>query len=355
MGELDNRIWPSFTAPGEAATLTFELTVTDNSGGKDTDTVNIIVPTDVNFSVTVPPPGTSQQDNIKTLRFIWDDAPDETHYQLMHNPDSISGYTQIGEDIPADSASHDINIAAHLLGWANARYAINICVDTDCIMSKDIGVDALENHEVVGYFKTLDTLPDNEFGSVLAFSEDGTTLAVGAPGPLQGGATAGSVYVFVRDPASGLWAQQGEPIKAPNGDEDDKFGQSVSLSEDGNTLAVGAYAEDSSATGVNQPGGANSNDSFSAGAAYVFTRTGDEWSFHSYIKASNTGSQDVFGTSVALSGDGETLAVGADGESSSARGVNKNDQQNDDDASLAGAVYVFTLVADKWEQQAYIK
>ena len=56
-----------------------------------------------------------------------------------------------------------------------------------------------------------------------------------------------------------------------------------------------------------------------------------------YGKASNTGMGDGFGASVSLSGD--TLAVGAPGESSAATGVNGN--QADNTASSAGAVYMF--------------
>lgn len=58
-----------------------------------------------------------------------------------------------------------------------------------------------------------------------------------------------------------------------------------------------------------------------------------------YIKASNTGEQDLFGSRVALSGDGKMLAVGAYKESSNAMGINGN--QADNSAPGAGAVYVY--------------
>jgi hypothetical protein len=56
------------------------------------------------------------------------------------------------------------------------------------------------------------------------------------------------------------------------------------------------------------------------------------------LKASNTGAGDYFGVSVALSGD--TLAVGAAGEASTAQGVNGGNQ-DDDSAPGSGAVYIF--------------
>jgi hypothetical protein len=71
-----------------------------------------------------------------------------------------------------------------------------------------------------------------------------------------------------------------------------------------------------------------------------------------YVKASNTGSSDVFGYSVALSADGNTLAVGAYGEASNATGVNGDDTDNS--ASASGAVYVFARTGSTWAQQAYV-
>ena len=103
----------------------------------------------------------------------------------------------------------------------------------------------------------------------------------------------------------------------------------------GDTVVVGALYEDSSATGVNGNGGDNS--AASAGAAYVFGRSGGVWSQQAYLKASNTAAGDLFGVSVAISGD--TVVVGASGEDSSATGVNGDGSDNS--ASYAGAAYVF--------------
>jgi hypothetical protein len=71
----------------------------------------------------------------------------------------------------------------------------------------------------------------------------------------------------------------------------------------------------------------------------VFVRQGSSWTQQAYIKASNTGQSDHFGASVALSRDGNTLAVAAPWESSAATGVNGN--QADNSLPQAGAVYVF--------------
>ena len=86
---------------------------------------------------------------------------------------------------------------------------------------------------------------------------------------------------------------------------------------------------------------------------YVFVRQGNAWTQQAYVKASNPGQSDHFGSSVALSRDGNTMAVSAHWESSAATGINGN--QNDNSIPQAGAVYVFTRTGTTWTQQAYIK
>lgn len=164
----------------------------------------------------------------------------------------------------------------------------------------------------------------------------------------------GAVYVFVRQ--GGGWVQQAY-IKASNPGQSDHFGSSVALSRDGRTLAVSAHWESSAATGID--GNQRDNSIPQAGAVYVFTRTGAAWTQQAYIKASNTGRApqgdqpgdgDQFGYSLALSGDGGTLAVGAiteDGATSQA--------QQDDSQQSAGAVYVFARTGSTWTQQALLK
>jgi len=98
--------------------------------------------------------------------------------------------------------------------------------------------------------------------------------------------------------------------------------------------------------------GDGSNDSAGgSGAAYVFTRTGTNWTQEAYLKASNTEAGDSFGWSVGLSGD--TAVVGAWIESSEATGVNGH--QSDNSAALAGAAYTFTRSGTNWSQRAYLK
>jgi len=210
------------------------------------------------------------------------------------------------------------------------------------------------------YIKASNTRAGDEFGMSVALSTDGSTLAVGAPFEASGAAgiggnqadssapSAGAVYLFTRRGTT--WAQEAY-IKASNPDTEDLFGISVALSANGSTLAVGAFFEASAATGIG--GDQADNAAAFAGAAYVFTRGGTTWRQEAYIKASNTGAGDEFGASVALSGDGSSLAVGAPLEASAATGIDGN--QADDSALNAGAVYVFSRSDTTWRQEAYVK
>jgi trimeric autotransporter adhesin len=202
-------------------------------------------------------------------------------------------------------------------------------------------------------------------GTSIALSGDANTMAVGAPFESGGSRgvngnqndnsmyAAGAVYVYIRQGQS--WTPQAY-VKASNPGINDHFGSSVVLSRDGNTMAVAAHWEASGATGIN--GNQNDDSIPQAGAVYIFTRTGTNWTQQAYIKASNTGNAaqgdgDQFGFSLALSGDGNTVAVGAITEDSGARQINGN--QNDDSAASAGAVYVFSRTGTTWTQQAYVK
>lgn len=177
------------------------------------------------------------------------------------------------------------------------------------------------------------------FGESVALFGD--TLAVGAGGKDR---SRGAVYVFRRTGSS--WTQEAYLV-ASHRDPGDHFGVKVALA--GNLLAVSAPGEASTATGID--GDQAKNGARLSGAVYIFRRTGSSWVPEAYLKASNAGERDGFGLDLALSGD--TLAVGACRESSAARGINGD--QNNDDAPHSGAVYVFRRTNSSWVQEAYIK
>src|SRR5690606_32453652 len=126
-------------------------------------------------------------------------------------------------------------------------------------------------------------------------------------------------------------------VKASNTEGSDMFGSSVSLSGDGNSLAVGAFGDDSNATGID--GDQNNSDATNSGAVYLYTRSDGNWSQRAYVKASNTGINEELGRSVALSNDGNSLAAGAYHESGDATGV--GGEQDNKTVYQSGAAYLY--------------
>lgn len=207
------------------------------------------------------------------------------------------------------------------------------------------------------FVKASNTTLQAAFGSAIALSGDGQTLVVCAsdedglsPGvdatPWQADRaprdrtrvaeeSAGAVYAYTR--AGSRWSFQSY-IKSSNIRANDIFGMRLALSHDGSVLATGAPQQPGGGTGIN-PGQSDASAPES-GAVYLFMRTGSRWAQTAYIKAPNAQEYDLFGSGVALSGDGRTLAVGAMGEDSAAAGLNGN--QADNSMRDSGAVYLFT-------------
>ena len=296
--------------------------------------------TNVTVTCISPPaaPALSLGFGVKELRFTWPAVSGADHYRLLENPDGVSGYTQVGADLTTLSYNHTIPVHRRL----NASYIVEACNSAGCTASAPqiLGTNLTQ---AIGYVKASNTGANDVFGTSVVLSSDGNTLAVGALGedssttgigstPNELASRAGAVYVFTR--SGGTWSQQAY-VKASNTGADDAFGFSVALSGDGNTLAVGAFGEDSSTTGI---GGTPNELASQAGAVYVFTRSAGAWSQQAYVKASNSGASDEFGFSVALSGDGNTLAVGAIDEDSSTTGIGSTP---DELAGGAGAVYLY--------------
>ncbi len=131
------------------------------------------------------------------------------------------------------------------------------------------------------------------------------------------------------------WTQQAY-LKASNSDGGDSFGQSVAIS--GDTIVIGEDGEDSDSDIVNGDQG-DVFSFFDAGAAYVFTRNGSNWSLEAYLKASSSDGGDNFGWSVDVSDD--QVVVGAMYGSSDSDVVDGGKDNND--AERSGATYLFSL------------
>jgi hypothetical protein len=172
------------------------------------------------------------------------------------------------------------------------------------------------------------------FASRVEISDKGQTVIVSAPGDTNSnGEDAGSVYVFVSD--GGSWREQAKII--PNsGDAGDRFGASVDTVSNGDMITIGAVDD------APTDGGSGSVDR--TGSVYVFQRTDGNWGKQAKITANDSASGDQFGGSVAVTGNGDTVIVGA----------SNNDNPGDSSGSQldnSGAAYVFSRVDGDWTQQ----
>jgi len=157
------------------------------------------------------------------------------------------------------------------------------------------------------------------------------------------------VYVFTY--GDGVWKQEAY-VKGSTYREDYNFGRfSIDLNDDGNTLAVGVWTDSNLTLGLDNVQSSGTIEY--SGSVYVFTRTNNQWQHQAFLKASNVRYNGLFGSSVSLSGDGNTLAVGSIGESSASIGLNGD--QNNPLAFYIGAAYVFERSGESWQQKAYVK
>jgi trimeric autotransporter adhesin len=212
----------------------------------------------------------------------------------------------------------------------------------------------------------------DRFGEQVELDGSGNLLAVSAPREASNatgvdgnaeenlGIAAGAAYVFKFEPTQDgsdfVWKQQSYIKRSyPDGSDfgGERFSESLALSSDGSTLAVGTSWESSAAQGIN--GDQSSTAAQGSGAVWVFRATANgSWAQEAYVKSNNSEEADSFGESIALSNSGDHLVVGAPYEDSNATKPVNGDPFNDKTLS-AGAAYVFERSGTEWAQQAYLK
>jgi LPXTG-motif cell wall-anchored protein len=158
---------------------------------------------------------------------------------------------------------------------------------------------------------------DDHSGYSVAMSGDGSRIAIGAYGNDGTGSSAGHVRVYTL--INGTWTQTGLDIDGEAAG--DQSGISVALSGDGSRIAIGANSNDG--TGNN------------AGHVRVYTLISGTWT-QTGVDIDGEAANDRSGVSVAMSGDGSRIAIGAN--------------TNDGTGSNAGHVRVYTLISGMWTQ-----
>ena len=151
---------------------------------------------------------------------------------------------------------------------------------------------------------------DDHLGKSVSLSADGQTLAVGATVAHGSSGFAGHVRIYSYD--GNNWIQVGTDIEGKENLE--LSGTSVSLSSDGSIVAIGATE--------------NRNNGINSGTVRAYTYNGTDW-FQLGTDIDGEGANDYSGSSVSLSADGRTVAIGA--------------SLNDGNGSNSGHVRIYTL------------
>ena len=344
---------------------------------------------------------------IKSLAFGLGYQGESPHsFQVSLRRRSGAGYElpPVLEGLPGSGqASASLTVPVHLLPWGRGGYLTEACDESGSNCGAALGGERLlaqaVSRAVTGYFKAPNAGVAG-YGSSLALSRDGTTLAVGAPdndssyagvfaledpdyqAALASGGenNSGATYVY-RLLSTGRWAIEAF-VKAPVADGADHFGWALALSADGATLAVGSL-DGSSHTGAFAPGdpgyqaalASNSESGKESGAVTVYRRSdAGRWTIEAFVKAPRPVDDSYFGVNrsggaqgatVALSADGATLAVGAPGNESGSTGTFVPSDEpgsdyrhalNNNDAPGSGAAYVYRRSdGDRWTIEAFIK
>lgn len=211
-------------------------------------------------------------------------------------------------------------------GAANDYFGFAVALSGDTALVSAIADDASRGSAYV-YTRTgtawslqaklaaADGEAGDAFGTAVALHQD--TALIGAWRDDVGVVDQGSAYVFTRNGTS--WGQHAR-LAASDGATEDAFGYSVALF--GGTALVGAWGDD--------------GDFTDQGSAYVYIRSGSNWTQQARLTASQASAADRFGTAVALSGD--TALVGA--------------LNDDKDFPFQGTAYVYTRNGTNWSQHA---
>lgn len=156
------------------------------------------------------------------------------------------------------------------------------------------------------------------FGNSISVSGDGNTAVIGAH--MEGvdrWTRYGGCYIFIR--ADNVWTES-VYLQSPTPKHEDYYGCSVTISDDGQTMIVGAMGDDSPI--------------LDQGAAYCYQRTGNTWALTDTFTTNDPNVYDSFGSTVLLSGDGLTAFITAVGKT-----TNINQE---------GAVYVYKRLSGVW-------
>ncbi|WP_041522758.1 FG-GAP repeat protein [Gilvimarinus agarilyticus] len=235
----------------------------------------------------------------RSIGLKWNQVPYALRYTLFKNIDGTSGFTQLGPELAGDELSYQSTET--LYDNLDAQYMLEACNDESCLESDLLITDSGIN-QAIGYFKRSVDDSSLRLGTALAFSGDGETLAASAPENCSAdndGLCSGVVYIYRLGETR--WELEAS-IELDDIRNDSRFGERISLSRDGNTIAISA------------PGANSSNNSDSQeGAVYIYRFESSAWGETHEISGADQGENATrifgLGADLALNASGDTLAI----------------------------------------------
>lgn len=234
--------------------------------------------------------------------------------------ENVSGiWTQVGQDIPGTTTGD----------YSGFRVALSANGNTVAIGSPYSSINGTYSghvrvfENISGVWTQIGQIIQGEAandrsGSSVSLSANGNVVAIGSTGNVANGKDSGRVRVF--ENVAGNWVQLGQNMDGEA--KDDRSGLSTSLSSDGSVVAIGATGNDGNGT--------------YSGHVRVYKNISGTWTqLGADIDGENAG--DYSGVSVSLSSDGSVLAIGA--------------LQNSTNGAQSGHVRVFKNISGTWTQQ----
>jgi len=233
-----------------------------------------------------------------------------------------SSWVQLGQDIDGEASDDESGYSVSLSADGNT-VAIGARVNDG--NGSQSGHVRIYNYNGSSWNQLGDDIDGesahNQSGFSVSLSSDGNIVAIGATGADGiNGSNSGHVRVF--ENMNGVWVQIGQDIDGEVAG--DQSGHSVSLSSDGNIVAIGARYNDGN--GIN------------TGHVRIYEWNGSSWT---QVGADIDGEavSDDSGWSVSLSSDGNTVAIGA--------------RDNDGNGTYSGHVRIYNYNGTSWNQLGY--
>ncbi|WP_274474458.1 WD40 repeat domain-containing protein [Mangrovimonas aestuarii] len=240
------------------------------------------------------------------------------HVRVYEN--QLGNWVQIGQDIDGDTGFNYSGVSVSLSAdgdiVAIGSYWYSISINNSNLGKVKVFKNQSGNWVQIGQ-DIIGENSDDHSGYSVSLSDDGDIVAIGAPFNNGNGVDSGQVRVYENQ--AGTWVQIGQDIDGEA--SDDYFGSTVSLSASGNIVAIGADSND--------------GNGFDSGHVRVFENQLGTW-VQIGQDIDGEASEDYFGFSVSLSDDGSIVAVGA--------------IENDDNGTNSGHVRVFENQSGTWVQ-----